>query len=176
MNEAYPIGKYKDPENYSTEDLRLWRSIIREFPSKVKTRIADVDKDSLLWPYRTGGWNSKEVIHHCADSHMNSMIRFKLALTEEEPVIRPYHEDRWARLPDGQDEDLQASIQLLEALHKKWSLLLDSLTEAELERVYIHPENNRRWKLWQAIGLYAWHCEHHLAHIDQALRSEGSYL
>jgi hypothetical protein len=112
------------------------------------------------------------VVHHCADSHMNSIIRFKLTLTEDDPEIRPYYEGRWAELVDGKDDDISYSLQLITAVHSKWVKLLKGLKPNDLERNFIHPEHGQAFSIAENIGIYAWHCNHHLTHIELALKSK----
>ncbi len=155
--------------------LAQWIATIAAFPATVEALTKDLSCVEKNWRYRPDGWTIKQVVHHCADSHMNSLIRFKLSLTEEEPTIRPYLEDRWALLVDSQDDDLTASQALLMGLHYKWVQVLRALSEQELERGFIHPEQGKRITLTEAIAMYAWHCRHHLAHIEQALATKGRY-
>ena len=124
----FPIGQFQKPALITSDHLEKWKLRIAEFPQMVENTIAGKQK-CFHWKYRPEGWNIAQVIHHCADSHMNSYIRFKLALTEDEPAIRPYHEDRWAELEDGISLDVTSSLQLLTGLHSRWIVLLESLTE-----------------------------------------------
>lgn len=163
----YPIGKFQKPITITEKTLAQWIADIAEFPSKLKNEVSKLTDGELDRPYRRGGWTIRQVVHHCADSHMNSLIRFKLALTEEVPTIKPYKEDQWAQLSDAQ-MPVAPSLQLLEALHSRWVNLLSSLTEQELSRCYYHPEQQKEIDLKTTIGLYAWHCNHHLAHVRQA--------
>src|SRR5690606_7177161 len=163
----YPIGEFQKPITITEKTLAQWIADIAEFPAKLKNEVSKMTDGELDSPYRPGGWTIRQVIHHCADSHMNSLIRFKLALTEEVPTIKPYKEDQWAQLSDAQ-MPVAPSLQLLEALHSRWVNLLSSLTEQELSRCYYHPEQQKEIDLKTTIGLYAWHCNHHLAHVLQA--------
>ncbi len=115
--------------------------------------------------------NIRQVIHHCADSHMNSFIRFKLSLTEESPTIKPYFEDRWAEMPDYLEVSILNSIQILEGLHLKWTVLLKSLSQSDLEKEFVHPEHGKRFSVAENIGVYAWHSNHHLEHVKSALKN-----
>lgn len=169
----YPIGRFKLPKLIDAKHISDWIRIIEVFPTKIQALTAELSQKQLLWCYRPDGWNIAQVVHHCADSHMNSFIRFKLSLTENEPVIKPYHEDRWANLVDGNSSDLAASYSILSGVHARWVLLLNALNEDDLSREYIHPEHGKRFRLDTSIGIYAWHCNHHLAHIKQAINNEG---
>ena len=127
------------------------------------------------WLYRPGGWSIKQVVHHCADSHMNCLIRFKWTLTESTPTIKAYFEARWANLIDSQDDNLDISIQLLTSLHHKLVQIIGHLTEEQLNLTFIHPEHGTAFSLKETVGNYAWHCQHHLSHIKQALQAKGLY-
>lgn len=161
----YPIGQYERPVVITEADLQQYINIIEMFPSNIAKEVSHLKEEQLNTPYRDGGWTIKQVVHHCADSHMNSIIRFKLALTEDNPIIKPYQEDQWAELPDGKTLPIGYSLSLLEGLHARWVFLLKSLRPVDLKRTFIHPESKKVYELDENIGLYAWHCQHHLAHI-----------
>lgn len=163
----YPIGKFEKPEAITKELLSQWIDEIAAFPAQLKAEVNHLDEGQLDSPYRPEGWTIRQVVHHCADSHMNSFIRFKLALTEEQPTIKPYREERWAELADGK-MPIDASLMLLEGLHARWGALLKSLSAEEMSRTYVHPEQGQAIPLDVTIGLYAWHGKHHLAHIRKA--------
>lgn len=171
----FPIGPYNSIENPSSEQINEWTEVIEKFPILVQEITDMLSSDQLSWRYRPDGWTIKQVVHHCADSHMNSLIRFKLALTEENPTIKPYYEDRWANLPDSITDEIDESLTLLHGLHQKWSRLLKSLTESQLKKCFVHPETGATISLAENIGLYAWHCNHHLQHIKNAVHSKGSF-
>ena len=171
----YPIGEFIKPENIDSEILDTWINDLERFPETLVSLTKDLTIDQLLWSYRPGGWNIKQVVHHCADSHINSIIRFKLALTEDIPTIRTYHEDRWAKLIDCNDNNLDDTILLLKGLHAKLCNLLRSLTAEDLCKQFIHPDHVNRIRLDENIGIYAWHSNHHLAHIRQALKFKGQF-
>lgn len=163
----YPIGKHIKPKEYTNEILADYISTLSEFPEILKIETAHLTNEQLDTEYRPGGWTIRQVVHHCADSHLNSYIRFKLALTEDNPVIKPYQEDKWAELEDGKTLPIKHSLNILEGLHFRWVTLLNSLTPAELNSTFIHPEHSTKIKLIENIGIYAWHCNHHLAHITE---------
>lgn len=171
----YPIGNYDPPKDISAELIDQWINTLEEFPAKIKKLVQTLNNEELNWIYRPAGWSIKQIVHHCADSHLNSMVRFKLALTEEKPTIKPYFEDRWAELPDYSSNDLSASLDLISGLHGRWCLLLRSLKEDQLNRTYLHPEHGKEFTLKETIGNYAWHCNHHIEHIKLALNSKGKY-
>jgi hypothetical protein len=171
----FPIGEYVPNKNPNKDLINEWISDIETFPNQIKNLTANLSTEKLNWSYRPNGWNIKQVVHHCSDSHINSFIRFKLALTEDKPTIKPYFEDRWAELTDSQDNNIEHSLQLINGLHKKWVILLKSLTDEELKLEFIHPEHGKKFNLAETIGVYSWHCKHHLAHIKNAIESEGKY-
>lgn len=175
MDLRYPIGASKAHANPDSETLKDWINSIRNFPLQIESQVRSLESDKLDWPYRPEGWTIREVVHHCVDSHLNAFLRFKLTLTEDRPTIKPYQEALWVQLADGKEEDVSNSLLLLQSLHHRWILLIDSLNSDQLKREYFHPENNKTYSLAEVIGTYAWHCEHHLAHVHQAIASEGKY-
>ncbi|RIA08928.1 DinB family protein [Flavobacteriaceae bacterium MAR_2010_72] len=171
----HPIGELEISDTISKAQISDWITTIEQFPEAVESLTRDLSNEQLNWVYRPDGWTIKQVVHHCSDSHMNSIIRFKLALTEDTPTIKPYFEDRWAKLVDGNTNDLKNSLMLLKGLHAKLTLVLRSLSADDLKRDYIHPEHGKRFNLEQTICIYAWHSRHHLAHIRQALNHKGKF-
>ncbi|NDP26163.1 MAG: putative metal-dependent hydrolase [Flavobacterium sp.] len=171
----FPIGKCPKIDSISEKDLEPWIAIIELFPSKVKNLTSTLSDEELNWIYRPKGWSIKQVVHHCADSHMNSFVRFKLALTEEVPTIKPYEEALWAELADGNSDHILPSLQIIEGVHARWVLLLKSMGSTALKRQFFHPVNLKIASLEETIGVYAWHCNHHLAHIEQALLHKGQF-
>jgi DinB superfamily len=168
-NLKFPIGIFTEPVSITAIDLKTWISVIENFPNRIKSLTKNLSVEELNWVYRPEGWSIKQVVHHCADSHMNSLIRFKLALTEDLPIIKPYEEAFWAILADVNSDDLKASLQIIEGVHTRWTLLLKSFTDIDFARKFIHPASGKIFRLDEALGLYAWHCNHHFAHIEQAL-------
>lgn len=171
----FPIGEFSPPIQIDATTITHWITSIEAFPNRLEVLVKNLSIEQRNWKYRPEGWSIKQVVHHCADSHMNSIIRFKLALTETNPNIRPYWENRWAELPDSLDNDLSSALLLLKGLHQKWVFLLKALSTQDLEREFIHPGHDRRFSLKENIGIYAWHCDHHLAHIEQAIKAKGAY-
>lgn len=169
----YPIGRFVPPESVSDADRRGWIGEITALPRLVSAAVAGLDDARLDTPYRPGGWTVRQVVHHLPDSHINSYTRFRLALTEPEPTIRPYHEERWAELPDAREGPVALSLVLLEALHARWVALLRSLEPADWARTFVHPEHGRRVTLDENLALYAWHGRHHVAHITALRAREG---
>ncbi|MFP6583881.1 MAG: bacillithiol transferase BstA [Candidatus Hydrogenedentota bacterium] len=166
MSLQYPIGEYDWPSTITSEMLYTWMPDIELLPARVAQAIAGLNDTQLDTPYRPQGWTIRQVIHHLADSHMNSYIRFKLALTEDAPTIRPYEEALWAELPEARDGDPAISLDLLVALHRRWVIVLNTMGEKELARTLSHHELGPL-RLDQNVGLYAWHGNHHLAHITE---------
>lgn len=164
----YPIGKFELPIVITNVLLNDWIKTIKDFPTLLKQETDNLSEEDLSKTYRPGSWNIRQLVHHCADSHMNSFIRFKLTLTEEVPTIKPYTENLWAELPDSAAHPIDSSLQILEGLHKRWGQLLNSLSNDDLEKQFHHPESNEYISLKTNIGIYAWHCQHHLAHIRLA--------
>jgi len=167
----YPIGKFSKPETISEEHLKNWITDIEQFPNRLNKLVPYLSESELNYRYRPDGWTIKQVVHHCADSHMNSFVRFKLCLTEDLPTIKPYIESKWAELPDAIEPDITNSIKLIEGLHARWTVLLKSLDNSTLSKQYIHPDKDKPINLAETIAIYSWHCNHHLAHIKQALEN-----
>jgi hypothetical protein len=161
----YPIGKFETPHHITNELLNKWMLVISSFPQTLKNEVSQLTDAQLDTIYRPNGWTIRQVIHHCADSHMNAFTRLKLALTEDSPSIKPYLEHLWAELPDAQFMPIEPSLKMLEGIHERWSALLKQLSEEQLKRVFIHPEHGKEIRVNENMGMYAWHCEHHLAHI-----------
>jgi DinB superfamily len=171
----FPIGVFVKPDLMSENDIQKWIETIKNFPERIKSLTQNLSTEQLNWPYRPEGWTINQVVHHCGDSHMNSLIRFKLALTEDLPVVKPYEEAIWAILADVTTEDLTASMQIIEGVHSRWTLLLKSFTAIEFNRKFLHSASGKIFTLDEALGLYAWHCNHHIAHIEQALLYKGMF-
>lgn len=161
----YPIGKYQKVEEITPELLTEQITIIASFPERLAHEVQKLSQKQLDTPYRNGGWTVRQVVHHCADSHMNSFIRFKLALTEDKPTIKPYEQGLWAELADSKTTEIEDSLLILSGLHRRWVKLLRSLSPNDLMKVFIHPETGKEVSVGENIGIYAWHCNHHLAHI-----------
>ena len=163
----FPVGKFVKPKNITKDIIESAISEIENFPNLVKAEIENLEENDLKLKYRPEGWTITQVVHHCADSHINSYVRFKLALTENLPTIKPYEESLWAELPDSKLSPF-VSLNLLEALHERWVFILKSLSDEDLNKEFIHPEQSEKISLKENILIYSWHCQHHLAHIRQA--------
>jgi len=168
MNDLrYPIGQFQFPEVVTAQQVKKWIDDIRLLPRQLAEALSGASEQSLAKSYRENGWTVTQLVHHLADSHMNSFIRFKLALTEDTPKIKPYNEVDWAMLPDS-NMPVATSYRLLESLHERWVYLLTTLTSEQLQRAFQHPDSGLM-TLEKALALYAWHGKHHLAHIQNAL-------
>jgi hypothetical protein len=163
----YPIGKFKMPDIVTSEEIEKFILVIESFPARLKVEVENLTDEQLDTPYRLDGWTIRQVVNHCADSHMNGLTRHKLLLTENKPTIKPYMEDRWAELTDSKTMPIESALQILDGVHKRWTVLLKSLGGSDLKRSYIHPEHGKEFQLKESISLYAWHCNHHLAHITE---------
>lgn len=166
-NERYPIGPFEFPQTVSAREREAFIERLASAPGRLRKATAGLTDRELDTPYREGGWTVRQVIHHVPDSHMNSYVRFKLALTENEPVIKPYDEAAWAMLSDTARTPVETSLALLESLHARWVTLLQGLNEEQWKRAMRHPEIGLL-RLDQVLALYAWHGDHHIAHIRQA--------
>ncbi|WP_035567212.1 YfiT family bacillithiol transferase [Hymenobacter sp. IS2118] len=170
---SYPIGHAQLPDGPLTPAERTALILqLAELPAQLLATAKAVGGEGLERPYRPGGWNGRQVIHHVADSHMNCYFRFRLALTEENPTVRPYDEQAWAELPDVAATPITVSLALLEALHTRWVTLLHHLSPAQWQRTFYHPGTRRDFTLDQALVQYAWHGQHHLAHLKLLLPAE----
>ena len=168
----YPIGKFEwiphDDEAQMAKRRMHDIEVLSKLPAQMRAAVRDLSPEQLDTPYRAEGWSVRQVVHHVPDSHLNAYIRFKLALTEDGPTIRPYREDAWAKLPDSAITPIEVSLQLLAALHSRWADLLGAMPPADFARTLTHPEHGVL-SLDRMLAMYAWHSEHHLAHIT-ALR------
>ena len=169
----YPIGKFQRPEYISDELITEWINSLEEFPARLKDLVSNLSEDQLGTPYRPGGWQVRQLVHHIADSHHNSYIRFKWGLTENKPLIKIYDEKTWAELVDSRTAPISLSLDHLQAVHSKLVFLLRGISEEELKREFIHPEGNVVTSLEENIGRYVWHGNHHYAHIANLIEREN---
>ncbi len=165
----YPIGKFKPPVTYTQQAITGWINDIKTFPGKLRGTIIGLNEKQLDTHYRTGGWTIRQVVHHLADSHMNSLVRFKWALTEETPTIKAYEEANWALLPDYR-LPLEGSLKMLDGIHQHLVALFESFTEDEWNRTFIHPQSGMEVPLKRNLAIYSWHGKHHLAHITETIK------
>jgi hypothetical protein len=160
----YPIGNYKRKLNINADVVKSYIDTIEALPEKLRMAVKELNDVQLDTQYRLGGWTIRQVVHHLPDSHLNAYIRMKLAVTEDKPAIKTYDEAKWAELPDAIASSAEISLMLVESLHKRWVIFLRALTQEQLKRTLVHPELGER-AVDDIIGMYAWHGEHHLAHI-----------
>ena len=164
----FPIGRFAFDGDVS-EGARAARiADIEAAPRLLRAELERLSPAQLDTPYRDGGWTPRQVVHHVPDSHMNAYVRFKLALTEDAPTIKPYDEARWAELPDSRDTPIDVSLALLDALHHRWVTLIRAMSPADFSRTFVHPEHGRAMSLDQTLALYAWHGKHHVGHVRLA--------
>jgi uncharacterized damage-inducible protein DinB len=169
IDPRYPVGKF-DQSAYSDRDANL--KTIACLPEKIREAVVGLSDEQLDTPYRDGGWSLRQTVHHIADSHINSLCRFKLALTEDEvPTIRPYYEDRWADLADSK-LPVESSLAIIDGVHQRWAALVGSMSDEDFAREFKHPETGN-WTLEKVLGLYAWHSLHHTAHITSTRERNG---
>jgi uncharacterized damage-inducible protein DinB len=161
----YPVGRFGVEGEITPARREGWIGEVAEAPGLLRAAVLGLSEEQFDTPYREGGWTVRQVVHHVPDSHLNAYVRFKLALTEENPTIRPYEEARWAELPDTAGTHIGVSLMLLEALHRRWVVLLRALTEPQWARTVYHPESQKQFQLDALLAQYAWHGRHHVAHI-----------
>ena len=167
--DRYPIGRFERPRGPLDAAARAtFIDAIGATPATIRSLVERLDDRQLDSSYRAGGWTIRQVVHHVPDSHMNMYIRMKLAVTEDVPTIKPYDEGRWAELADGGSARISMSLDLLDALHRRWVTLLRALSEQQYQRTFVHPELGSV-ALFEALAIYAWHGRHHAAHIRNAI-------
>jgi hypothetical protein len=169
----YPIGEFRHDGDITEHQRSAWIAEIAKAPARLRAAVDGLTAEQIETPYRPGGWTVRQVVHHVPDSHLNAYARFKLALTEDAPIIKPYQEARWAELNDTRVVPLEVSLTLLTVLHERWVPLLRSLGAADFARTFWHPEQQRAISLERALGLYAWHGRHHVAHITSLRERMG---
>lgn len=177
MDLQYPVGKFAWERNgegllSSEVERQRWLAEIEETPANLRAAVSGLSEAQIDTPYRPGGWSARQVVHHLADSHMNAYIRFRLALTENVPTIKPYDQELWANLTDARTAPVELSLTLLDSLHQRWVMLLRGLTPADYARTFNHPELGSV-KLERYLALYAWHGRHHVAHITGLRQRSG---
>ena len=168
----YPVGKFHWKGELTDSDRADLIAQIAEAPARLRDAAKGLTPEQLDTPYRPEGWTVRQVVHHLPDSHLNAYVRLRLALTEEQPTIKPYEEQAWAQLPDAKTGPIEMSLNLLEALHDRWVRLWYSLTADQFGRVFVHPEHGPRTVDW-LVFLYAWHGRHHTAHITELRKQRG---
>lgn len=166
----YPIGRFKLPKAISNDDIKEWISVLEQFPNRLEQLVSHLNDEQLDTPYRPDGWTVRQTVHHVSDSHHHSYARFKWALTEDEPLIKAYYEDRWAELIDTKKAPIAMSLQHLKAIHTKLVYLLKQMTSDDFDKAFTHPETNTLVFLKQNLAIYAWHSNHHYAHIENLMK------
>ena len=161
----YPIGRFRRPENPTPEQAAVWIDEIAALPAELRAAVRNLSDAQLDTPYREGGWTLRQVVHHLADSHLNAYCRVRLAVTEDQPTVRPYDEKAWAELPDARSEPVDVSLALIEGLHVRWAALARTFTPEQLRVTYRHPDHAQPMVLDMTLAMYAWHGKHHVAHI-----------
>jgi hypothetical protein len=169
----FPLGRFHPPADHQALDRESWVEDIAKLPSLLRSSVAGWSPEQLDTPYRPDGWTVRQLVHHVADSHLNAYVRFKLALTEDNPAIKTYREDRWAELPDSFTTPVETSLLLVEALHTRWVALLEGMSDADFDRTLAHPEWSEPPRLFQMLALYSWHSRHHVAHITSLAARMG---
>ena len=172
MDPRYPIGDYQPPKEVTPAMRQRAIDDIAALPAQFRAAIKGLNDAQLDTPYREGGWTVRQVVHHVPDSHMNAYVRWKLALTEDQPTIKPYEEARWAELADTKSTPLDVSLALLDSLHDRWVRLLRSVKDSDFARTFRHPDHGVRTLDWM-LFLYQWHGKHHTAHITQLRKQRG---
>lgn len=161
----YPIGRFSMKSDYSQEEIEGFKEKLRTFPKRFREACEGISAAELKTAYRPDGWTAQQVIHHVSDSHGNMLVRLKWSLTEERPKIKGYYEDRWATLADY-NLSHEISLDQLNVIHAKVMAIVDSLSFEDLEKGYLHPEDGNFYAIKGVLALYAWHGDHHIAHID----------
>jgi uncharacterized damage-inducible protein DinB len=169
----YPIGRFDAKQDLNETNFARWAEVIAFFPEKIEKVVSNLSVDQLSTPYRPGGWTVAQLVHHIADSHLNSYIRFKWTMTEDNPAIKAYDQREWAKLPDARSTELSSSLMILNGVHARWTTLLNSLSHEDFQRKLSHPDWDHNLTLGLMLSLYAWHCDHHLAHITELIKREG---
>ncbi|MDZ7876863.1 MAG: putative metal-dependent hydrolase [Saprospiraceae bacterium] len=167
----YPIGDMPAPLSFSESDITNWVNDIEKLPAKLRTAVQNLTIEQLDTPYRPEGWTVRQVVHHVSDSHLNAFARLKLALTEENPTIKPYEEQFWAELTDSK-MPIEPSLRIIENMHLKMVNILRELSATELDRTFFHPGSKKTFKVGTLAAMYAWHGLHHLAHIENLAKRE----
>jgi len=167
----YPVGEFDKNIEVTPEMRAEFIRIIADLPKKITEAVNGLNDEQLDTPYRPKGWTVRQTVHHVADSHINSLCRFKLAMTEENPTIRPYFENLWAELADSK-LPISVSLRIIEGIHERWTALLESLTDDDFQKTLVHPESGE-WTVEKFLALYAWHSRHHTAHIRRLCERNG---
>lgn len=171
----YPTGKFKWPESYPEQDILQYIKAIKEFPALLENEVGGIDNKVLQYLHRPGGWTIRQIVHHCADSHLNAFVRCKLALTENVPTIKPYEEEQWSKLPDAIDAPVEWSLQIIEGMHKRWVYMIEAIGNKGWQRSVFHPAMKKEMKVVELLALYSWHGNHHIAQIKNAKKYKNQF-
>jgi hypothetical protein len=169
----YPVGKFAAPAEFTAATRAAAIADIAALPDTLRAAVTGLSDAQLDTPYRPGGWTVRQLVHHVADSHVNAYTRIRLALTEENPTIKPYDENKWADLPDAKSLPVEVSLGIVHGIHHRWVALLKTLTPADYARTVVHPEHGRQMSIDFLTAMYAWHSRHHVAHVTELRRREG---
>lgn len=169
----YPVGKFDSASPVTADSRAAAIADLASLPANLRAAVVGLTDAQLDSPYRPDGWTVRQVVHHLADSHLNAYTRIRLGLTEDNPTIKPYAEQKWAELPDAKSAPAEVSLDILDGLHQRWVMLLRTLSEADFARTVVHPEHGREMSLDFLTAMYAWHCRHHVAHITALRTREG---
>lgn len=172
-NLQYPIGHFECPKEITKAQIEEWIEVLESLPKRLTTLVGNLSQEQLETPYRPEGWTVRQVIHHIGDSHHNSYTRFKWTLTEDTPIIKAYEEKEWSKLFDTKSAPIELSLTYIAALHAKLVYLLKGLNDDDLAKQYIHPDGNVAVSVAENIGKYAWHSNHHFAHIEGLLKRKN---
>ncbi len=172
MDPRYPIGNFQMPKDVTPAMRQQAIEETAAAPAKMRAAVKGLNDAQLDTPYREGGWTVRQVAHHVADSHLNAYVRLRLALTEQQPTIKPYEEGRWAELPDAKSAPAEISLVLLDSLHDRWVRLLRTMKDADFARTVVHPDHGVRTVDW-LLFLYSWHGKHHVAHVTELRKAKG---
>lgn len=171
-NLRYPVGRFVWPDAVSIDEISESIGTISGLPARLRSAVENLNDSQLDTPYREGGWTIRQVVHHIADSHMNALIRFKLALSEDVPTVKPYNESEWAEHPDAKTLPPEHSLRIIEGVHARWKTLLENMSDAEWNKKYNHPQYGT-FELKKVARQYSWHSEHHLSHITKLIERTG---
>lgn len=167
----YPIGTFNCPNEVSMKQVQEWISTLKSFPDRLSKTVLPLEETLLNTPYREGAWTIRQLVHHLADSHLHSYVRFKWTLSENHPTIKAYDENAWSAMIDAQQAPIEVSLNFLNALYPKWIYFLETLKLEDFQKTYVHPEGMVTKTLFCTLGSYVWHGEHHLSQIIQKLES-----
>ena len=169
----YPIGRFEAPETITSEDRKKWISSIQKLPQELLAMTESWNVGQWKTPYRPGGWTAQQLVHHIADSHMNSIIRFKLGITENNPTIKPYDQDAWAHMHDVAELPASVSLQIIDGVHQRFVYVLNNMSDDDFKRTIFHPEMNKTISLEKMLALYGWHSDHHYMHLKNLKKSRS---